>query len=246
MDRLRIARSVRAIRIRKGWTQQELADAAAVSRTFVSDIERALTRHGDLARLERICHALGADLDVRVRWRGEGLDRLLDESHADLVERMVGRLRGLDWEVALEVTFNDFGDRGSIDVLAWHRATRSLLVVEVKPVIGDAQATLMPLDRKARLGPKIGRARGWDPASVSRLLAVWDGTMNRRRVGRLGDSFGAAFPTRGWALQAWLRNPSGPISGLELLPDSARGGVRRRATGRLRVNKPRSRTSAPQ
>jgi hypothetical protein len=55
-------------------------------------------------------------LDVRVRWRGEGLDRLLDEGHATVVDRLVALLESLGWQTWLEVTFNDYGDRGSIDV----------------------------------------------------------------------------------------------------------------------------------
>jgi transcriptional regulator with XRE-family HTH domain len=218
-----------------GWRQVDLATAAGVSRSFVSDVERGLIGHGHLPGVERLCVALGADLDVRVRWRGEGIDRLLDESHADLVERTIALLQEFGWNTAVEVTVNEYGDRGSVDVLAWHAASRSLLVVEVKSVVVDAQGTLMPLDRKTRLGAKIGEQRGWEPASVSRLLVTWDGTTNRRRVERLESMFRAAFPVRGRAVTAWLRRPVGMISGLMFLPDSAHGGIRRRATGRLRV-----------
>src|SRR5688500_18816374 len=120
MDRLRVGRSLRAIRIRLGWRQIDTATAGGVSRSFVSQVERGFIHNADLERLERVCHALGADLDVRVRWRGEGLDRLLDEAHAVLVDRMVAELRLAGWEAAIEVTFNDFGERGSVDVLGWN------------------------------------------------------------------------------------------------------------------------------
>ena len=238
MDRARLGRSIRVIRIRLGWRQADLAAGARVSRSFVSHVERGLLGHGHIPALERLCSALGAELDVRVRWQGEGLDRLLDESHADLVERVVALLKGLGWETAVEVTFNEYGDRGSVDVLAWHEPSRSLLIVEAKSVIGDAQATLMPLDRKTRLGTKIGRQRDWRASTVARLLVAWDGTMNRRRVARLESTFRTAFPLRGRAVTAWLRHPSGSMSGLVFLPDSAPRGTRRRATGRLRVNQP--------
>jgi transcriptional regulator with XRE-family HTH domain len=218
-------------------TQEELGAKASVSRGFVSKVERGLTHASDLGRLEAVCRALGAELDVRVRWRGEGLDRLLDEAHADLVEQVVRMLEPLGWETALEVTFNDFGDRGSVDVLAWHAATRSLLIVEVKSVIADAQATLAPLDRKTRIGWKIGRSRGWEAASVSRLLVLWDASMNRRRIQRLGTTFETAFPLRGRAVRPWLREPEATVSALLFLPNATRGSARRRATGRMRVRK---------
>lgn len=240
MDTGRIGRSIRAIRIRLGWRQSDLADAADVSRSYVSKLERGLLGNADLDRLERVCRALGADQDVRVRWRGEGLDRLLDEAHALLVDRVVDELTAAGWQLALEVTFNDYGDRGSIDVFGWQPATASLLIIEVKSVVPDAQGTLMPLDRKGRLGVKVGRERGWEGSSVSRLLVVADRTVNRRRIARLASTFAAALPIRGHAVRRWLREPKGSIAGLLFLSDSPAGGVRRATAGRQRVNRPRN------
>ena len=194
--------------------------------------------HSDLDRLERICQALGADLDVRIRWRGEALDRLLDEAHATLVDRMVGELRAAGWDAALEVTFNEFGDRGSVDIAAWHPGTRSILIVEVKSVVADAQGTLLPLDRKTRLGTQIGRSRGWEIESVSKLLVIADGSTNRRRVARLASMFDAALPVRNREVRRWLRSPGGAIAGLLFLPDAPTGSVRRRSAARQRVNRP--------
>jgi transcriptional regulator with XRE-family HTH domain len=240
MDRLRIGRSMRAIRVRLGWRQADVAVAAAVSRSFISNIELGLARHSDISKLELVCQALGADLDVRVRWRGEGLDRLLDEAHAVLVDRVVAELRAASWEVAVEVTFNEFGDRGSVDVLGWHVAAGALLVVEVKSVVPDAQATLLPLDRKARLGSKIGRSRGWEARAVSRLLVLAGQTANRRRIARLAATFDVVLPTRGHAVRRWLRAPAAPMAGLLFVPDSPPDGVRRTTAGRQRVNRPRN------
>lgn len=210
---------------------------AGVSRSFVSKVECGRISHSDLGRLEAVCRALGAELDVRVRWRGEGLDRLLDEAHAGLVDRTVQALRADGWECALEVTFNDYGDRGAIDILAWHAADRALLVVEVKSVVPDAQATLAPLDRKVRVARKLARERGWDASTVSRLLVVAEGTTNRRRVARFSALFDAALPQRGVTIRSWLEQPRMPIAGLLFLPDSPPGGTRRTATGRQRVHR---------
>jgi transcriptional regulator with XRE-family HTH domain len=239
-DPLRIGRSLRAIRIRLGIRQVDVAVRAGVSRSFVSNLERGLSRSTDVSRIEAVCLALGADLDVRVRWRGEGLDRLLDEGHATIVDRLAALLVPDGWQTWLEVTFNDYGDRGSIDVFGWHQETRSLLIVEVKSVVPDAQGTLVPLDRKVRVAPKIARDRGLDPASVSRLLVVGDTSTNRRRIARFDALFDAALPDRGWAVRRWLSKPSGSIAGLLFLPDSTRDGTRRSTAGRSRVNRPRN------
>jgi HTH-type transcriptional regulator/antitoxin HipB len=238
-DPMRIGRSLRAIRVRLGLRQADVAGRARVSRSFVSNVERGRTQSTDLTRIEAVCRALGADLDVRVRWNGEGLDRLLDEGHAALVDIIVAQLRAAGWDVALEVTFYVYGDRGSVDVLGWHPLTRALLVVEVKSVIADAQGTLAPLDRKVRLAPQIANARGWNPSSVNRLLVVGDTTTNRQRVARFDGLFRAALPDRGRMLRRWIRRPAPSMAGLWFLPDSPHGGTRRTTAGRMRVNRRR-------
>ena len=238
-DPHRIGRSLRAIRVRSGLRQADVAIRARVSRSFVLNLECGLSHSTDIGRIEAVCVALGADLEVRVRWRGEGLDRLLDESHATVVDRLAALLRRDGWVTSLEVTFNDYGDRGSIDVFAWHPEWQSLLIVEVKSVVPDAQGTLAPLDRKVRVAPKLARERGLDPVSVSRLLVVSDTSTNRRRIGRFETLFAAALPDRGWAVRRSLSKPSGSISGLLFLPDSTGDGLRRATAGRSRVNRPR-------
>jgi transcriptional regulator with XRE-family HTH domain len=238
-DPLRIGRSLRAIRIRLGWRQVDVAEKAGVSRSFISKLERGQARATDLTRVEAVCETLGADLDVRVRWRGETLDRLLDEAHATIVDAFVRLLPPPAWATWLEVTFNDYGDRGSIDVLGWHAATRSLLVVEIKSVVPDAQGTLAPLDRKVRVAPKVARQLGLGPVVIGRLLVVADGPTSRRRIARFGDLFRAALPARNVEVRRWLAAPRGPISGVLFLSYDTAGGTRRTTAGRTRVRRPR-------
>jgi transcriptional regulator with XRE-family HTH domain len=225
--------------VRLGLRQVDVAARARVSRSFVSNLERGLSRSTDVARIEAVCAALGADLDVRIRWRGEGLDRLLDEAHATIVDRIVRLLEPSGWKLWLEVTFNHYGDRGSIDVLGWHPESKSLLVVEIKSVVPDAQGTIAPLDRKVRIAPIVARERGIEARSVSRLLVVGDTTTNRRRVARFEALFSAALPDRGRAVRQWLSMPAGSISGLLYVPDSTGDGIRRTAAGRTRVSRPK-------
>ena len=246
LDSLRVGRSIRALRIRRGWRQADLATASDVARSVISRVELGAIASTRLESVESLCTALGADLDVRVRWHGEGLDRLLDHAHAGLVERFVDILRGAGWEAAVEATFNVYGERGSVDVLAWHPATRSLLIGEIKSVVADAQGTLGPLDRKARNAAKIGRGRGWEPATWSQVLVLRDGSTNRRRIGDLASTFEAALPARGTEFRRWLREPSGAISALIFLPDAPQKGTRRGAGSWQRVNRPRSRADRSQ
>ena len=117
--------------------------------------------------------AVDADVDVVVRYRGGELGRLMDAGHAATAAALCRQLRGAGWSVEVEVSFNHYGDRGSIDLLAYHPATRTLLVVEVKTEIASAEEMLRRLDVKARVAPLLAPERfGERPARVVRLLAV--------------------------------------------------------------------------
>jgi hypothetical protein len=69
--------------------------------------------------------------------------------------------RGPGWSIAPEVSFSIWGERGLIDILAWHAPTRSLLVIELKTAIVDVSGLVGTVDRKRRLAPEIARSRGW-------------------------------------------------------------------------------------
>ncbi len=237
MDSLRLGRAYRALRIRRRWRQQDLADVVGLSRQLITKVESGRIDDVQLGTLRRIGEALGASTEVAVRWRGEGLDRLLDAAHAGLVEEVVDRLQRIGWETIVEASYAIRGERGSIDLLSLHRQTATVLVIEVKSVVPDSQATIHSTDRKVRLAPEVARERGWPCRLVGRLLVVGESTTARRRVELLDATYRSAFPARGRAVGAWLRAPSGSMSGLLFLPFATRGGTTNRVTGRQRVRK---------
>lgn len=219
MDPRRVGSDIRLLRRQRGWAQARLAAAAGVSAWAVYRIEGG---HADAVlagTLTRVVAALDGYLSVRVLWHGEGLDRLRDRRHAAVVERLIGLLREDGWIVEPEVSFNQFGDRGSIDVLAFHPASGALLVVEVKTVIPDVGGMLATLDRKARLAPGIATQRGWAVRAVSRLLVVPEASTARRRVADHVATFAAALPARNVEVRRWLRDPAGRLAGILFLSD---------------------------
>lgn len=231
MDTVRVGLQIRALRRRRGWTQAMLAARADLSQAAVSRVERGNGRLVTLRTIESLAEAVGARASLRLRWHGEDLDRLLDEAHAGLVEWVVAFLRARDWEVTTEATFSIYGERGSIDVLAFHPDSGCLLVVEVKSVVPDVQATLSGIDRKVRLGPQLARDRGWSVNSVSRLLVVPADRTARRRVARFPATFDQALPLRTVAVRRWLSTPDRAIGGVLFLPVSTSTTARHR-TGR--------------
>jgi hypothetical protein len=205
---------------------------------MISKIERGEIAAVPMRVLRAVAGALGATLDLKLRWHGEGLDRLLDEAHARLVEATVVLLRDSGWEVAVEVSFSIRGERGSIDVLAWHAPTSSLLVIEVKSVVPDSQAMLHGLDRKARLAPQLADERGWDCRNVGRLLVVGESSTSRLRISRLDATYDTALPDRNVEVRRWIRKPDGPLGGLLFLRNAPVGSTKRRSTARERVRRP--------
>jgi transcriptional regulator with XRE-family HTH domain len=236
MDVPKIGRTLRVLRLRRSWRQVDLATAAEVTRDRIVLAETGRADRLTIGQLVALFAAVDASVDLVVRWRGEGADRLLDAGHAALVEATIQLLTLAGWTCTAEASFSVYGERGSIDILAWRPDLRIVLVVEVKTSVTDLQALLASLDRKARLALDIARDRGWPAQRVARLLVTDGGRTNRRRIATHEATFATAFPVRGRAARAWLRAPaSEPFSGLILLqtPTSER-------TMRRRVRRPGS------
>jgi hypothetical protein len=140
------------------------------------------------------------------------------------------------WTVEVEATFQVWGERGSIDILAWHATTRTVLVVEVKSTVPDVQGLLAGLNRKTRIASVLARDRHWAGGQVSRLLVLPDDRTARRRVQALASTFEAVLPERGIAVRRWIRSPGGrPLAGILFLPnlnpEKGRQRVARRCPG---------------
>jgi len=222
---------------------------AGLHRSTVSLVERGHLSGLTLNVIRRCLEAVQARVDLTPRWHGSELDRLLDEQHSWLQAAWKARLERWGWDVRVEASFNRYGDRGRIDLLAWHGAARILLVIEIKTEIADAQGLLGALDVKARVGPFLARDVGWErPIAVARGLIITDTTTNRERVDRLAPLF-APFHPRGRTAISWLRDPDPSVNGL-LIFSCLRPATTKRGTsvGRQRVRciRPPSSVRGPQ
>src|SRR5258707_15163537 len=185
MDDIRVGRILRALRIRRGWTQTELGARAGLSQGAISLIERGHSSQLSGATMRRVFAVVDARWEPTVSWRGGEVDRVLDEQHARLAAEMVRRLRARGWEVGVEATYSHYGDRGSVDVIGAHRLEAALLIVELKSDLTAIESTVRKLDEKDRIGRKIlGPERfGFRPRVVGRLLVLPATTAARSRVG---------------------------------------------------------------
>lgn len=218
MDDARLGSALRVIRQRKGWRQADLAARAGVGRWRVSLVERGRASEVGLPGVRRIVATLDARLDLVLRWHGGDLDRLLNRRHSALheaVARMLDDIGG--WQLAPEVSFSVYGERGFIDALAWHAGDRMLLVIELKTAIVDVNELMGIVDRKRRLATQIARERGWVASAVSAWVVVEERSTNRRRLSAHVAVLRAAFPDDGRTMRGWLRSPDHPVAALSFL-----------------------------
>jgi transcriptional regulator with XRE-family HTH domain len=208
---------VRALRLRRGWSQAELAVSAGVTRSLVSVIERGQADRTTVQTIRRVSSALGVSVSLAPSWRGAELAKLLDAAHAVVVGAVVKRLDDAHWTIRPEHTFSIWGERGSIDILGWHPAARAILCVECKTRIADLQDLLSTMDRKRRLASDIARLEGWDPAFIGSVLVVPDATWSRNATRRSAALFDVSLPARTIDIRRWLIHPAGDIRGIWFL-----------------------------
>lgn len=231
------------LRLRRGW---RLADVAVRARLAPATIAR--TEHGSIMSL-RVVHPHAAALDVRVDFRviGRGADvaRVADEEHAAIVELLARAFRSAGWQIEVEASYSEYGERGRVDLVEYDSASQILVIVEVKTELADLQELFGGLDVKRRLAPALCRRLGWDVARTVTVLAVASVEVNRRLV-REHSALFSPFT------RATLRGYEVPVVGtgasagrvLLWVPASV-AGRRRWLAGRRRVRAPDTRNSPP-
>jgi transcriptional regulator with XRE-family HTH domain len=244
-DDVRVGRIVQDLRISRGLRQEDVASRAGVSRPTVSRLERGLVDGITVGSLRAISRALGMPSIASLGWRSPEIDRLRDRLHAAMVEQVVSTLGSMGWETKPEHSFSHFGERGSVDVLAWHAMTGALLVVETKTRLWDIQDMLSTLDRKRRLLPGlVAREFGWRARAVGVVLVLPQMSTHRHVVARHAATFSAVLPGRQWEVRGWLARPLGDLRGILYLPIAHEDDIGQRAR-RRRASKHRKRVLRP-
>ena len=216
MEDLRFGTTIRMARIKRRWRQVDLSAKAHVSRATIWRAERGHVGELSVAVIRRICEPLEIRVELQPRSRGADLDRLVNAHHGALHESVARALARdfPEWEMAHEVSFSLWGERGIIDLLLWHPGRRALLIIELKTEIVDTGELLGTMDRRRRLAREIVKERGWDPLSVSTWVVLAPSRTNERRVAQHRSVLRSAFPSDGRRIRRWLRDPVGSIAAL--------------------------------
>jgi transcriptional regulator with XRE-family HTH domain len=243
VDDIRIGLALRSVRRRLGIRQADVAGRAQVSQQLVSLVERGQLDRVSMHSLRRMAAAVEVRIVLEARWRGSSLPRLLDMTHAQLVERVASTFRRHGWDLLVEYSFSHYGERGAVDLVAWHPVRRVLALIEVKTAIVDLQDLHATMDRKRRVVPALlARERGWRPTAIGEILVVSDTRAHRTLVRTHATTFGVRLPERGAAARAWVRDPAGPIRACWFLALTTPVGGNRGSPvpQRVRVRSPRS------
>ncbi len=240
MDDVRLGLAFRAARVNRKWRQAGLARLAAVSPSTISRIEHGQLDQTRVRDLRAVSVRLGLKLDISARWSGGELDRLLSRDHSALGECLAIFIASCEgWTCAAEITFALAGERGVIDLLAWHEASRTLIVIELKTEIVDVDELIGTLDRKKRLAAKVAADRGWHAGRIAAWLIVADSRTNRRRIYAHRQLLRTLLPSDGRSLRSVFADPTSSLtSGIAFWSYARSGGVRRVVAGRQRVRKP--------
>lgn len=220
MDDQRIGSALRALRLRRGLRQVDVAAAAGIPRGVVMRIEAGRLDDVSFGHVRRMARVFDARFEGLIRWSGSDLDRLVNRGHALIHEAVFRWLREIGgWFALPEVSFARNGERGVIDIVAWHAASRILLVIELKTRIVDINDLMATMDVRRRVAWQIAEDQGWDPVGVGMWVVVAPGRSNARALADHATVLRAKFPADGRSMRRWLSKPTGDIAGLSFMPE---------------------------
>jgi transcriptional regulator with XRE-family HTH domain len=212
--RVTFGSACRDTRLRLGLTQQQVADRAGVSRSYLAKVELGQASP-PLDLVEAIADALGLELDLRppifMKERIRG-----DIVHAHCSGYIDRRLTSVGWHTAREIEVRHGRSHGWIDLLAFDPRTGTLLLIEIKTRLDDVGAIERQLGWYERSAWALGRELGWEPRRVVSWLLLLCSEEVERAIRFNRQTLDRSFPRRA---QAMLSD----LDATQLAPAGARG-----------------------
>jgi hypothetical protein len=142
------------------------------------------------------------------------------------------------WLIMPEVSFAFRGERGVIDIVAWHAASRTLLVIELKTRLVDINDLMATMDVRGRMASRIAQDRGWEPLAIGLWVVVAPARTNTRALAEHATILRAKFPADGRVMRRWLARPIGDVAALSFMPKVRLGDLGRDPTTPRRIRRP--------
>jgi len=196
----RLGAEVRASRVSRGLTQQQLADHAGISRSAESRIELGHGGGHTLDTWQRLAMALDRPLSLSLA--RDTIQAPADAGHLGIQELVLrlGRARGLAG--SFELRTRPAEPWRSTDVALRDDRRRLLLLFECWNTFGDVGAAARSTNRKVAEAEEYGVAIGGEePYRVASCWVVRATNRNRALLARYPEVFAARFPgsSIGWA-----------------------------------------------
>jgi transcriptional regulator with XRE-family HTH domain len=190
-----IATALRRACVDAGWSQRELARRLGTNPSAVKRLLATGSPTLDVGLASAALLALG--LRISIDRGGLGLvsrSAQRDAVHAWCCAYVVRRLRRAAFEVATEVEIGDGRTRGWIDGLAYRKADRVVLCIEVKTVIDDAGRILRSLSWNVRSAREAAIRLGWRPARIMPILLLLSTAETEERLVASAQLFRSHLP----------------------------------------------------
>jgi transcriptional regulator with XRE-family HTH domain len=206
-QRAQLGGEVRRSRVRRNWTQVELADRAGISRHIVGRIERATTQI-DVDVLQRIAIAFKRPLEIR--FGRDVLEHPADAGHLAMQELVLrfGRTNGYVGD--FELPTRPAEPWRSIDVVLASPTRRIMILAECWNTFGDIGAAARSSMRKAAELAAIAAGRWGPDVLVAVVWVVRSTARNRALLACYPEVFAARFPGSSRAWVSALANGGAP------------------------------------
>ncbi len=205
--RARLGGDLRAIRLRRRWTQAELARRAGIGRSIVGRAERGVGAL-DLDALERITVALGVPLVISIG--RDPREDVADAGHLAMQELVLRLARAAGFATQFELATRPSEPWRSSDVALSSARQRVVIDVECWNTFGDVGAASRSSSRKVS---ELERAAVGKWGAEARAAMVWvvrDTDRNHDLIARYPEIFASRFPG---SSAAWVRTltEGGPV-----------------------------------
>jgi transcriptional regulator with XRE-family HTH domain len=197
--RAKLGGELRAMRVRRRWTQVDLAGRAGVGRMVVARMESG-SGPVDLEALERMAIALGVPLTVACG--RDPQESVADAGHLAMQELVLRLGREAGFTVQFELPARPADPWHSSDAALADDRRQVAIQVECWNRFGDIGAAARSTARKVAELEALAAHRWGESARVASLWVVRDTARNRGLVGRYPEVFGARFPG---SSVAWVR-----------------------------------------
>jgi DNA-binding XRE family transcriptional regulator len=176
-------------------TQDALARSIGVSRGYIATLETGRA-NPTLDVVERLGHSLGVDLMLTPSVADVARLRQRDLVHVRCSSAVQGRLTAAGLDCRREVAFSDGRVTGWIDLLAYERSRRMLIVVEIKTVLDDVGAVERQAAWYERHARDVAREIGWPVREIRLWLLALATDDVERALATSRQALSMAFPAR--------------------------------------------------